>query len=326
MIQSTIPTRVNAKARSMKGKPRRNPRGLQSSSHILLLNFSSLSVKIHSEPHFVIDPSSPSAASRPARICKRETKLKTKSLPTSRSLRFHRSSSSSDTRDGNTQNRSRSSCITVRNGQGHSGSSYITLRNGLTWRLCMARAFFTDNNYWNAPATLQVRNTQNSSSCIPFRNSQKSSTSSYITFRNGWLEMCVARAFYRRFSVGATKKERKGKGKEWKGNEKGTRKIWTFWTHYLTSTLNWKWKELNGHQDSSVELFFSVGQLLETAIERLEWTSSHQCTSSGWGCSSRFGDEPKHIQPGHFYFPLPLPRVFSALCPKVFPSYLPPLP
>jgi hypothetical protein len=37
--------------------------------------------------------------------------------------------------------------------------------------------------------------------------------------------MCVARAFYRRFSVGATEKERKGKGKEWKGNEKGTRKI-----------------------------------------------------------------------------------------------------
>ncbi len=142
MIQSTIPTRVNAKARSMKGKPRRNPRGLQSSSHILLLNFSSLSVKIHSEPRFVIDPSSPSAASRPARICKRETKLKTKSLPTSRSLRLHRSSSSSDTRDGNTQNRSRSSCITVRNGQGYSGSSYITVRNGLTWRLCVARAFF----------------------------------------------------------------------------------------------------------------------------------------------------------------------------------------
>lgn len=185
MIQSTIPTRVNAKARSMKGKPRRNPRGLQSSSHILLLNFSSLSVKIHSEPHFVIDPSSPSAASRPARICKRETKLKTKSLPTSRSLKLHRSSSFGDTTDGNTQNRSRSSCITVRNGQGYSGSSYITVRNGLTWRLCVARAFFTDNNYWNAPATLQVRNTQNSSSCIPVRNSQKSSASTYITFRNG---------------------------------------------------------------------------------------------------------------------------------------------
>jgi hypothetical protein len=81
MIQSTQPTRVNARARSMKGKPRRNPRGLQSSSHILLLNFSSLAVKIHSEPHFVIDPSSPSAASRPARICKLETKFKTKFLP-----------------------------------------------------------------------------------------------------------------------------------------------------------------------------------------------------------------------------------------------------
>jgi hypothetical protein len=181
----------------MKGKPRRNPRGLQSSSHILLLNFSSLSVKIHSEPHFVIDKSSPSAASRPARICKLETKFKTKSLPTSHSLRLHRSSSSSDTTDGNTQNSSRSSCITVRNGQGYSGSSYITGRNGLTWRLCVARAFCTDNSYGNAPATLQVwnnqnsstcipvRNTQNSSTCIPVRNSQNSSTSSYITFRNG---------------------------------------------------------------------------------------------------------------------------------------------
>jgi hypothetical protein len=61
----------------------------------------------------------------------------------------------------------------------------------------------------------------------------------------------------------------------------------------------------------------------------LEWTSSHQCTSSGWDRSSHFGDEPKHIQPthpGHFYFPLPLPRVFSALlsAPKFSPpTYLP---
>jgi hypothetical protein len=126
----------------MKGKPRRKPRGLQSSSHILLLNFSSLSVKFHSEPHFVIDPSSPSAASRPARICKLDTKFETKSLPKSRSLRLHRSSSSSETTDGNTQNRSRSSCITVRKGQGYSGSSYITVRNGLTWRLLCGKSFF----------------------------------------------------------------------------------------------------------------------------------------------------------------------------------------
>jgi hypothetical protein len=58
------------------------------------------------------------------------------------------------------------------------------------------------------------------------------------------------------------------------------------------------------------------------------WTSSHQCTSSGWGRSSRFGDEPKHIQVGHFYFSLPLPRVFSALfsAPKFsLPTYQPPL-
>ncbi len=55
-------------------------------------------------------------------------------------------------------------------------------------------------------------------------------------------------------------------------------------------------------------------------------TSSHQCTSSGWGRSSCFGDELKHIYLGHFYFPLPLPRVFSALfsAPKFSPPiYLP---
>ncbi len=61
----------------------------------------------------------------------------------------------------------------------------------------------------------------------------------------------------------------------------------------------------------------------------LEWTSSHRCTSSGWGRSSCFGDEPKHIQPAqprHFYFPLLLPRVFSVLlsAPKLSPpTYLP---
>jgi len=40
--------------------------------------------------------------------------------------------------------------------------------------------------------------------------------------------------------------------------------------------------------------------------KRLEWTSNHQCTSSGWGRSSRFEDEPKT-------HPLPVPRDFSAL-------------
>ncbi len=47
----------------------------------------------------------------------------------------------------------------------------------------------------------------------------------------------------------------------------------------------------------------------------LQWTSSHQCTSSGWGCSSRFGDEPKT-------HPLPLPQNFT-LAPTSPPSYLP---
>ncbi len=56
----------------------------------------------------------------------------------------------------------------------------------------------------------------------------------------------------------------------------------------------------------------------------LEWISSHQCTSSGWGHSSRFGDEPKHFQVGHFYFSLPLPRIFSALFSA--PKFSPPSP
>ncbi len=48
-------------------------------------------------------------------------------------------------------------------------------------------------------------------------------------------------------------------------------------------------------------------------MEGLEWTSSHRCTSSGWGCSSHFGDEPKT-------HPFPLPRDFSApfSAPKTF--------
>ncbi len=52
----------------------------------------------------------------------------------------------------------------------------------------------------------------------------------------------------------------------------------------------------------------------------LEWTSSHQCTSLGWGHSSHFKDEPKT-------HPLPLPRDFSApLSALKFspPTYLPP--
>jgi len=36
MIQSKMPTSVSIKATSMKGNPSRNPRGLQSPSHILL--------------------------------------------------------------------------------------------------------------------------------------------------------------------------------------------------------------------------------------------------------------------------------------------------
>ncbi len=48
-----------------------------------------------------------------------------------------------------------------------------------------------------------------------------------------------------------------------------------------------------------------------------EWTSSHQCTSSGWGHSSCFEDEPETQ-------PLPLPRDFSA--PYSAPKFSPHLP
>jgi len=57
----------------------------------------------------------------------------------------------------------------------------------------------------------------------------------------------------------------------------------------------------------------------------LEWTSSHQCTSSGWGCSSRFGGWTQTHPSRAFLFSFsPAQGFFShLLCPKVFPSYLP---
>jgi hypothetical protein len=54
-----------------------------------------------------------------------------------------------------------------------------------------------------------------------------------------------------------------------------------------------------------------------TTAGRLEWTSRHKCTSSGWSPSSRFWDEPKT-------HPLPLPRDFSALF--SVPKFTPPTP
>ncbi len=57
-----------------------------------------------------------------------------------------------------------------------------------------------------------------------------------------------------------------------------------------------------------------------TFDKKAEWTSSHQCTSSRWGHSSRFGDEPKTHPP--------LPKVFGFFslfsAPNFFlPTYLP---
>lgn len=230
MIQSTIPTRVNGKARSMKGKPRRNPRGLQSSSHILLLNFSSLSVKIHCERHFVIDPNSPSAASRPARICKTWDKFKTKSLPKSSSLRLHRSSSSSDTTDGNTQNSSRSSCITVRNGQGYSGSSYITVRNRLTWRLC-GKSFFYRQKFTE---TLQLHYKSGILRMAPvaFESGIVRIARPPVTLHSGMVDWkCLCQELFTdAFLLQQTEKERKGSEMK---KEQEKLNIWTsnfFWT------------------------------------------------------------------------------------------------
>ncbi len=55
-------------------------------------------------------------------------------------------------------------------------------------------------------------------------------------------------------------------------------------------------------------------------LGRLEWTSSHQCTSSGRGCWSHFGDEPKTHPPL-----LKVIDFFSLLsAPKLFPLTYPP--
>jgi hypothetical protein len=53
----------------------------------------------------------------------------------------------------------------------------------------------------------------------------------------------------------------------------------------------------------------------------LEWTSSHQCTSWGWGRWSCFGDEPKAHPP----YPKLLFFFHLFFAPKIFPpTYLPP--
>ncbi len=68
--------------------------------------------------------------------------------------------------------------------------------------------------------------------------------------------------------------------------------------------------------------------------ECLEWISSHQCTSWGWGRSSRFGMNQKHILPCPKFLVFSisyLPQSFSLLPTSLLPpfhlsppSYLPP--
>ncbi len=78
----------------------------------------------------------------------------------------------------------------------------------------------------------------------------------------------------------------------------------------------------------------------EFLVECLEWTSSHQCTSWGWGRSSRFGMNQKHILPCPKFLVFSisyLPQSFSLLPTSLLltspllppfhlypPSYLPP--
>jgi len=60
-------------------------------------------------------------------------------------------------------------------------------------------------------------------------------------------------------------------------------------------------------------------------IQCVEWTSTHQCTSWGWGCWTHFVDEPKAHPPYPkllFFFTSFLPQKFSLL--PTYPlSYLP---
>jgi hypothetical protein len=67
--------------------------------------------------------------------------------------------------------------------------------------------------------------------------------------------------------------------------------------------------------------------LLAGSGSRLEWTSSHQCTSWRWACRSRFGDEPKTHPPYPqvlFFFASSLPQNFPLLPTYLSPTYLRP--
>jgi hypothetical protein len=91
-----------------------------------------------------------------------------------------------------------------------------------------------------------------------------------------------------------------------------------------------KWRALVPYQFhidllvKTIRLLIEIKALQSSTLPKfVRQTSSHQCTSSGWGRSSHFEDELKHIYLGHFYFPLPLPRVFSALFSA--PEFSPPI-
>ncbi len=99
--------------------------------------------------------------------------------------------------------------------------------------------------------------------------------------------------------------------------------------HFLMKNIGWNyifqvkiWQKFTNKRNT-VKIINNV-KPFSISPTRLEWINNLHCTNLGWGCSSRFGDEPKT-------HPLPLPRDFSAPSfasklspPTNLPSLLPP--
>ncbi len=84
------------------------------------------------------------------------------------------------------------------------------------------------------------------------------------------------------------------------------------------------WVPTSKHKETMGFLFLTFSH---DTWRGLEWTSSHQCTSWGWGRWSRFGDEPKRHPPCPKFFFSPasiLPQKISLLPTYLPPTYLPP--
>jgi hypothetical protein len=94
--------------------------------------------------------------------------------------------------------------------------------------------------------------------------------------------------------------------RKWRRNKK----IWTFWIHYLTSTLNWS-RKLNSNRQVGVNQQPPVHQFRMRLFKLFwGWTQTH----------------PARPDPPAFLFSSSAAQGFFSplICPKVFPSYLPP--